>query len=120
IEPEWGRIFVRTDSPAALPVLSRVFGVSSLSPVEQTAPARVDAIVEAGVALFAPVVAGRRFAVRARRVGRHEFSSKDVEIALGAALGPHAARVDLTDPEVTVRVEVRHAQAYLFWQRLEG
>ena len=45
-----------------------------------------NAIVAAGVDLFVPVVAGRRFAVRARRVGSHPFSSKDVEIALGAAL----------------------------------
>jgi thiamine biosynthesis protein ThiI len=120
IEPEWGRIFVRTDSAAALPVLTRVFGLSSLSPVERTTTASVNAIVAAGVDLFVPVVAGRRFAVRARRVGSHPFSSKDVEIALGAALVPHAERVDLSNPEVTVRVEVRHGQAYLFWQRLEA
>jgi thiamine biosynthesis protein ThiI len=120
IEPEWGRIFVRADSPAALPALSRVFGVSSLSPVERVVPARLDAIVDAGAALFAPVVAGKRFAVRSRRVGKHDFSSKDVENALGSALGPHAAGVDLTEPEVTVHIEVRHTQAYLFWQRVDG
>jgi tRNA uracil 4-sulfurtransferase len=120
ITPAWGRVFVRTDSPAALPTLARVFGVSSLSPVDRAVPAKLDDIVAAGTELFAPVVAGRSFAVRARRVGKHPFSSKDIEIQLGAALLPHAARVDLTDPDVTVRVEVRDSEAYLFSQRIDA
>jgi tRNA uracil 4-sulfurtransferase len=120
ISSEWGRVFVRTSSPAALPTLARVFGVSSLSPVDRTVPATLDDIAAGGEEVYAPLVAGRRFAVRARRVGRHPFSSKDVEVRLGAALLPHAARVDLTDPEVTAHVEIREGEAYLFSRRVDS
>lgn len=119
VESTWGRIFVRAPAPA-LPALTRVFGISSLSQVERTVPAELDAIVAAGLALFRDEVTGRRFAVRARRAGTHEFSSKDIEVRLGAALLPHARKVDLTHPEVTAHVEVRNADAFLFSTRTPG
>ncbi|MGH7504374.1 MAG: tRNA uracil 4-sulfurtransferase ThiI [Longimicrobiales bacterium] len=120
VEPAWGRVFVRAESATALPVLSRIFGISSLSAIDRVVPARLDDIVRAGVELFAGAVTGRRFAVRARRAGQHTFSSRDIEVALGAALLPHAAGVDLDTPEVTARVEVRDAWAYLFSGRVDA
>jgi thiamine biosynthesis protein ThiI len=116
----WGRIFVRVSSPTALPTLARVFGISSISPVERVVPADIDAIVTAGADVFAQQVAGRRFAVRARRAGTHPFASRDIEVRLGAALLQHAAGVDLTHPEVTAHVEVRDEKAYLFSRRIAG
>jgi tRNA uracil 4-sulfurtransferase len=120
LEPEWGRMFVRTDSAMAVQVLARVFGISSLSLVERETTADLDAIVETGTSYFRDIVAGRRFAVRARRTGTHEFRSKDVEIRLGSALQPVSAGVDLTRPDVTVHVEVRQDAAYLFSERVAG
>lgn len=123
IEPVWGRMFVRARGPAARmagPVLSRVFGISSLSFVEAKLPADLDAIIDGAAAHFRDAVRGRRFAVRARRTGTHAFSSKDVEQRLGAALLPHSAGVDLTTPEFTASIEVREDAAYLFSERVEG
>jgi thiamine biosynthesis protein ThiI len=120
VEPAWGRIFVRAPAAEALPVLARVFGLSSASPVERTVPARLEDILAVGAELFREPVAGRRFAVRARRAGTHDFSSRDIEVRLGAALLPYAAKVDLTHPEVTASVEVRDQEAYLFSRRVEG
>ena len=120
VEPAWGRIYVRAASPEAVLPLTRVFGISSLSVVQRVVPADVDAIVAAGTELFTGRVAGRHFAVRARRAGAHTFTSKDVEVALGAALLPHAAGVRLTDPDVEVFVEVRDEQAFLFTGRVAG
>jgi tRNA uracil 4-sulfurtransferase len=120
IEPVWGRMFVRTTSPMALPVLTRVFGISSISQIERETPADLDAIIEAGEAQFRDTVAGRKFAVRARRSGTHPFSSKDIERRLGAQLLPYAAGVDLSHPDVTIFVEARDDVAYLFSERLPG
>ncbi|MEX0891707.1 MAG: THUMP domain-containing protein, partial [Gemmatimonadota bacterium] len=78
ITSEWGRVFVRTSSPAALPALARVFGISSLSVIDRTVPAELDAIEAAALELYPEQVRDRRFAVRARRTGQHPFSSKDV------------------------------------------
>lgn len=120
LEPAWDRIYVRADAAAAEPILARLPGISSVSYVERTVPARLAEIVAAGEELYRARVSGKRFAVRARRNGNHDFRSRDVEVELGAALLPHAAAVDLTHPEITVHIEVRQEQAYFFSDRTEG
>ncbi len=120
IESAWGRIYVHATTPAAVLPLAHVFGISSLSVVDRVVPAELDAIVAAGAELYPDAVAGRHFAVRARRSGTHDFSSKDIETRLGAALRPHAAGVRLSDPDVTLSVEVRDEQAFLFSDRIAG
>ncbi len=119
VRDEWGRVFVEASGRAALDVLPRVFGIASLSEIEATAPAELDAIVGAGSAIYADRVRGRTFAVRARRSGRHAFSSRDINYALGAALNRYG-RVDLDDPQVTVGVEVRDDVAYFYSDRIPG
>jgi len=99
--------------------LARVFGVGSFSFLEATGTADLDDIVRVGAELFAERVKGRRYAVRCKRAGRHSFSSMDVERKLGAALNP-GATVDLTNPEVTVEVEVDDRRAQFFSQRHQG
>jgi tRNA uracil 4-sulfurtransferase len=118
IERSWARFFVHAESPAALSVVTRVFGISSVSPIDRVVPADLDSIAEAGLEVFGGKVRGKRFAVRARRSGAHEFASRDVEIRLGAVLGPLSAGVDLGNPEFTASVEVRGEQAYLFSERV--
>jgi tRNA uracil 4-sulfurtransferase len=117
IDESWSRILVRSASPEAADVVARVFGLSSLSPIERVVAPDVDAIVAAGHDAFRERLAGRTFAVRARRAGEHAFTSRDIEVALGAALLPYAAGVDLGRPDVTLSVEVRETEAYLFTER---
>jgi thiamine biosynthesis protein ThiI len=117
---EWGRLYVTPSSPEALVVLPRVFGLSSISPVEAVVEPELGRIVTVGEELFRERVRGRTFAVRARRTGEHAFTSKDVMVELGAALDPYSAGVDLDDPQVTVSVEVREREAYLFSERIAG
>ncbi len=114
------RFVVRSDDPAAAAsVLRHVFGIARVMRVEAVLPADPARIAEEGGRLFRHRVAGRRFAVRAKKLGRYPFSRQDVERALGAALnGP--GKVDLSHPEVTVHVELSGDRAYLFCERLEG
>ncbi|HUP89554.1 MAG TPA: tRNA uracil 4-sulfurtransferase ThiI [Longimicrobiales bacterium] len=114
VETEWGRIYVRLDSKAAIPVIGRVFGISSYSVIDAVTEANVEAIANRGVEIFREHVRGKRYAVRAHRAGQHEFKSKDVEIELGARLSEFGAKVDLTAPEAIAYVEIRNDQAYLF------
>ncbi len=120
VDATWDRIYVRAATDAPLTVLPRVFGLSSFSRVDAVVPAELPRILEAGVAMYAPRLAGKRFAVRARRSGRHPFSSQDIQVELGAALLPHSAGVDLGHPDMVVRVEVRDERAYLFGDRVDG
>lgn len=116
---EWTRFILRSASPDAAAVVMRVFGLSSLSSVDAVVPAELDAICREGERLYAERVRGRAYAVRARRTGHHAFRSRDVEVELGRALNAYG-RVDLDEPDVTVYVEVREGEAYLFAERLPG
>ncbi|HEV8632472.1 MAG TPA: tRNA uracil 4-sulfurtransferase ThiI [Thermoanaerobaculia bacterium] len=123
IEREWSRFLVEAPAAAALEVLPRIFGISSLSAVERRPWRSLDDVVAAGEALFAERVAGKVFAVRARRGGDKRFvpfRSLDLERALGARLLPRAAGVDLEHPEVSVQVEVRTGEALFFTHAVAG
>jgi tRNA uracil 4-sulfurtransferase len=120
LEPAWGRLFVRASSPMALPVLARVFGISSVSLVTDEVEADLDVIVHTARERFTHTVEGRTFAVRARRAGRHEFTSNDIERRVGSALLDASGGVDLSRPDVTLHVEVRDDVAYLFSERTDG
>ena len=127
VSDRWSRLFVTLSGSAgagtagaeAMQAATRVFGVHSFSRVDAVLDADLDRIVRAGHELFRDRVRGRRYAVAARRTGRHTFSSRDIGVHLGAALNPYGT-VDLTTPEVTVSVEVRDHRAYLFEGRTEG
>jgi thiamine biosynthesis protein ThiI len=114
------RIFVELPEHAELDALTRVFGIQSVSRVVETSPATLDEIVRSGAEIFRERVRGKRFAVRARRVGdrsRIPLGAREVEQALGAALLPVSAGVDLGSPEVTAHVELLEDEAYLFAER---
>jgi len=113
LEPGWGRMFLETADPdAARPALAAVFGLHSVSDVEVLTFDGLDHLVTRAADVFRGRVEGRTFAVRARRVGEHPFRSGDVNRALGAALLPHSAGVNLGEPEVEVPLEIVHDRAY--------
>ncbi len=121
VDPAWGRIYVHTSQPqAAAAVIERVFGIASIAVVAAATEADLDRIVAVGAETFRETVRGRTYAVRARVPGRAAgFSASDINRALGAALNTEAT-VNLDHPEVTVRVEVDGARAYLFADRRPG
>lgn len=123
IQLSHNRMLIEIPEPTSLPTLARVFGVQSLSLVERRVPTQLAAIVEAGVECFRDRVQGKRFAVRARRVGdrsRIPIPAHSVELELGTALLPFAEGVDLGHPEVTVGVELLERETYLFSERMSG
>lgn len=123
VERTHDRIFVNTNRAGGAPSIQRVFGIQSLSVVETRNWHSLDDLVREGLALFGETVRGRRFAVRARRVGdrrRIPVDAREVERELGAALFPNAAGVDLDNPEVTVFVEVLPGRACFHAETLPG
>jgi thiamine biosynthesis protein ThiI len=119
IREEWSRLYLETDKSIEEMPLTNVFGLSSWSRIDAVVAADIDSIVHAGRDLYSDRVAGRSYAVRARRSGLHSFNSADVMQQLGAALNP-GATVNLTAPDVEVFVEVRDHEAYLFADRVKG
>ena len=117
-----GRILVYTeDAEEAARVIARVFGVVSVSPAEEyELTGGIEQIKNVVVEKYGRRVCGRKFAVRATRSGTHDFKSPDVERVVGGALKGKGGIVDLTNPEITVRVEIRDNKFYIFAKILHG
>ena len=121
------RLFVRLEPVGAgqgLPTdeemtgrLAQVFGLQSVSRAHAIPWSSLDDVVREGEVFGLPLVRDRRFAVRARRVGDRRdvpISSGAIERTLGERLDRVASRVDLSNPETTLFVEVDPDQAYFF------
>ncbi len=101
--------------------VARVMGVVSVSPVVEYVFDNLEHLVELGRKFFKERVKGKVFAVRAHRVGEHDFTSKDVEKLLGEVLLKEGARgVDLENPEYEAFVEIRWGQVYFYDKVLRG
>ncbi|MEM3138557.1 MAG: tRNA uracil 4-sulfurtransferase ThiI, partial [Thermofilaceae archaeon] len=121
IRKEWGRIFVYTNAEEkAVEVLKQIFGIKSISIAYETKFEEFDDLVLKAKEYFVDKVKGKRFAVRARRIGQHSFTSLDVEKALGAALLSFGAGVDLRNPEVTAYVEIRGHRVYFYTNSIKA
>ncbi len=117
-----GRIFadVPEDGAAdAAVALSRVPGVVSVSPVVTTS-LELDDIGEEALELVADRDADT-FAVDARRAGEHDYTSSDIEEVVGQRIvDATGLGVDLDSPDVTVHVEARYTNAYLYTETVDG
>jgi len=122
---ERGRIYIKTKNPQETAAkLTRVFGVSSVSPAIQTT-SHMENIVETAVKLASATIKSESsFAVRCRRVGEHPYSSMDVCKEVGKqvlkSLEDRNLRVNLKNPQFTINIEVRDANAYIFSENLKG
>lgn len=117
----YGRIYVDSSSREDAEKIARVFGVVSTS-VAVKLKADLGEILEKGVAYAKQRIApGDSFAVRARRVGKHDYTSVELARQLGAGIRrATGARVDLTKPEVEIHVEVRNKDAYIYDEVIQG
>ena len=120
IETGVGRVVVETGDPRAGEVLSRVHGITSLSPARRC---RLGELEDVAVAVARGALpAGGAFRVRVRRQGEHGFTSTDAAAALGAAIvrAVPGARVELDDPDLAVGVEIRGETCYVFDRAIPG
>jgi thiamine biosynthesis protein ThiI len=125
LRADHGHLYVESeDSAHAVKLVRRVFGVTSVSPVEELdtdLPGIRSRTKEWADPLLA---AGRSFAVRARRTGNHAFTSQELARDLGGVLmtqwPDRGLSVDLDHPDVELFVEVRGPRTYLYSLRLRG
>jgi len=64
------------------------------------------------------------FAIKTTRVGQHPFSSQDISVQVGAYiltnLSDRQIKVNLTNPDHTIYIEIRDKETYLFNQIIYG
>ncbi|MEW6328984.1 MAG: THUMP domain-containing protein [Candidatus Micrarchaeota archaeon] len=100
--------------------LSRVFGVNLLLSCE-VVPARMEKIAEKCARAAQKFKKNSSFAIRARRVGSHTFSSEDIGRICGAAVQrARKLTVDLDEADNEIFVYVRHEKAYVSTHVIRG
>jgi len=125
IESDWGRIFLWSDDVVFTEtLLSRTFGIVSFSRAEET-DSSPESICNMAVGVAAPLFKeGMGFAVRARRKGQHPYTSMELARDTGSAIWlaneDKNPRVDLTNPELEIFVEVRQNRAFVYTEKVQG
>jgi thiamine biosynthesis protein ThiI len=122
---KFGRLYIRTsDAKETCQALNNVFGVSSVSSAVKTTSQLKDIIENSVLVAGSALKEKRTFAVRCRRVGSHAYTSQDVCRQVGKALldaySNHELHVDLRHPDLTLEVEVREDEAYVFTETMKG
>lgn len=127
VEGAWDRVDVDVPGERGLygPVIDallRIPGISSIQEVEEFPVVSLEDIGEKAVAAYAGRLDGKTLAVRARRIGKHDFRSLDIERSVGAALlkAYDTAGVDLKSPDVEVRVEVKNDHFHVATRKHQG
>ncbi|MBR1611623.1 MAG: tRNA sulfurtransferase, partial [Methanobrevibacter sp.] len=127
VERNQGRIYVRPENfEDGVNKLNRVFGVVSYSPaistkttfedIDETLTEYTQSLIDEGV-----LDEDTRFAIKCRRVGKHDFTSQEMAAHCGGVVrNVVLAPVDLTNPDLTIFVEVREGDTYIFHEKIRG
>lgn len=121
IEINPNRIFVYGDAGRIILALKKVFGITSLSPAWTCFSGLNDIkLLATDIAESLGLTAENSFAIRARRSGRHKFSSQTIAEEVGAAIKRVTnAKVDLTKPDKEIFIECRSRKTYIFTEKIK-
>ncbi|MFT5605815.1 MAG: thiamine biosynthesis protein ThiI [Paracoccaceae bacterium] len=128
IERHWDKIVINSKlkDPTALAAivetLNNTPGIAHFLDVLEYPLVDIDTIYQQTLALWGERLAGKTFSVRCKRSGKHDFKSLEVERYVGGGLNQHsdAAGVNLSNPDMVVRIEVRDELVYIVNQRYPG
>jgi thiamine biosynthesis protein ThiI len=122
IKKGWGRIYVYTDQiNKSIPILQRVFGITSVSPAVQT-QSTIDIMSKLSLSISKEFLTkGKSFAMRVTRTGKHKFTSQDVAVKIGSdVVKATNAFVNLTKPDFELFIEIRDDDAFIFKEKIRG
>lgn len=120
----FGRLYIEGAMTDAAALVAGVFGVVSVMPALKTR-SDLDSVIELAVAVASDRIGeGQSFAVRPKVIGEHLFSSRDLAVDVGSAvleaLSNRGIYVNLSQPEVTLYIEVRDKDAFVYTQIVKG
>ncbi len=100
--------------------ISRVFGIDHVDVVEVVHTNDLDEITEHVVRLWADETASGTFAVRVKRIGSQTWKTVEAERHVGGILDRPGNRVDLSNPDHTVRIRVDGERTWITVSRTKG
>lgn len=128
VQWQWDKITIDTpelssgDYQQVVETLSNTPGIAYFLEVDTFPLGDFDDMAEKTLQVLGERIHDRSFVVRCKRAGQHEFTSTDVERQVGGRLLVMASTrgVDLHNPDVTVRLEVRQQTLYIVKQQHKG
>ncbi|AFG37370.1 methyltransferase [Spirochaeta africana] len=104
-----------TDTPGLLRLRTAYYILQDLGNLTASGDAMIPALADLAAATDIPGLAtAASFRVCTERFGDHPFASGDVNRRVGAVIGARTpARVQLDNPELTVRVDIRNDTAWM-------
>lgn len=127
VDRNQGRIYIFPQNfDDAVENLNRVFGIVSYSPAISTYSSFED--IDKTLGEYVENLASEnmideetKFAIKCRRVGNHEFTSQEMAAFCGGVVRKRIlAPVDLTNPELTIFVEVRGDDTFIYHEKIPG
>ena len=103
-----------------LPILNRISGIQSFSPAANSFFSSKEDLLKGIKKYGVSLVQGKTFAVRVKRIGKHEFNSKELEKEGGSVLYDEGKGIDLGKPEVTIFLEIRDNNYFIFTKTIKG
>lgn len=128
VESDWDRLHLRCENPPAgaeksiTDILERTPGIANYAEVHTFALTSLEGIATQLLCHWRDALQGKTFCVRVKRVGNHDFTSVEAEQFLGGGLlhGSDSAGVNLSSPDITVRLEIRKDQVILLKNKTDG
>jgi thiamine biosynthesis protein ThiI len=105
-----------------LEILTRTPGIQQVLEVKQSEFKDLHDIYEQVLETSRHLIENKTFVVRAKRRGKHDFSSIELERYVGGGLNQavESAKVKLTNPDVTINVEVNYELLNQIIKRYKG
>jgi thiamine biosynthesis protein ThiI len=97
-------------------------GIAHVNRVFEFPLGTFDEIIDQALSVWREELAGKSFVVRVKRSGKHDFKSTDAERYIGGGIRKlsDARAVDLHNPEVLIRLEIKDQRLYVIEKRREG
>ncbi|MEJ2045382.1 MAG: THUMP domain-containing protein [Reinekea sp.] len=102
--------------------LACIPGIAHINRVREFPLGSLDDVVTNTLSVWQDELVGKRFVVRVKRTGTHDFTSVDAERYVGGGLRKlsQAQAVDLHNPDIMIRLEIKHSRLFVIDKRVQG
>lgn len=103
-------------------ILTSTPGLASIASTHHMVLESLEEVLKHTLSIYKDRLSGQTFALRCKRAGKHSFTSVDVEKFIGAGLNKQteAIGVNLSKPDITVRLEIREQDVFIIDELMKG
>jgi len=128
VQRDWEKIEIRCPEADAqvtnqvAEVLARTPGIANFALIHDYPLGDLESIFQNTLRHWRELLVGKTFCVRAKRQGKHEFSSVQIEQYVGGGLLQHseAKGVNLHKPDVIVPLEIKDERLWVLTSKTQG